>query len=235
MKVEFLLTSLVALMGCISTAEAAPQQYAFYASKVDEFDGNGYAVNPADYLFSTSATVFGSFTYTTNVPPLFTDVPATGDLAGYGHISYYFGSLSDFVGNVGSYTFSAASGSTLVANSNAGDGVNDGVFNLFGTVGGNVQGSGFNGFSIGGFNLLSVNIYSVAGVDYLTSQALPAHLSTSSSINGIRLTFENDDHNQRTAVFVGPQLSSVPVPAAAWLFGSGLIGLLGVNARRRAK
>jgi hypothetical protein len=29
-------------------------------------------------------------------------------------------------------------------------------------------------------------------------------------------------------------VSAVPVPAAAWLFGSGLLGLVGVARRRRA-
>jgi len=43
-----------------------------------------------------------------------------------------------------------------------------------------------------------------------------------------------DTSNVPEGALVGvADLSAVPVPAAVWLFGSGLIGLLGV-ARRRA-
>lgn len=39
-----------------------------------------------------------------------------------------------------------------------------------------------------------------------------------------------------SAYFAGSmQVSQVPVPAAAWLFGSGLVGLLGLGSRRKRK
>jgi len=31
----------------------------------------------------------------------------------------------------------------------------------------------------------------------------------------------------------GPEVSAIPIPAAAWLFGSGLIGLVGISRRKR--
>ncbi len=40
--------------------------------------------------------------------------------------------------------------------------------------------------------------------------------------------------NQNGTFTVVPQASGVPLPAAAWLLGSGLLGLLGVGRRRRA-
>ena len=33
---------------------------------------------------------------------------------------------------------------------------------------------------------------------------------------------------------IRPEVSAVPVPAAAWLFGSGLIGLVGLARRKQA-
>jgi len=40
------------------------------------------------------------------------------------------------------------------------------------------------------------------------------------------------DLNMDFATIITPSVSSVPVPAAAWLFGSGLLGLIGVARRR---
>lgn len=56
--------------------------------------------------------------------------------------------------------------------------------------------------------------------------------STSASIGGF---FSAVSFAEQFPVFTGTSvnISAVPVPAAAWLFGSGLIGMIGV-ARRRA-
>ncbi len=37
-----------------------------------------------------------------------------------------------------------------------------------------------------------------------------------------------------TTVDVGLEVSSVPIPAAVWLFGSGIVGLIGASKRKRA-
>jgi len=34
------------------------------------------------------------------------------------------------------------------------------------------------------------------------------------------------------SIYIDPQVSAVPVPAAAWLFGSGLLGLVGFSRRK---
>ncbi len=59
---------------------------------------------------------------------------------------------------------------------------------------------------IGTFNTLN---FSASGTGFL--------------VDGILLQIGVDENN----------ISSVPVPAAAWLFGSGLIGLIGVSRRKR--
>ena len=48
---------------------------------------------------------------------------------------------------------------------------------------------------------------------------------------GTSLDANNPDCNYLTSVWVG---SPVPVPAAVWLFGSGLIGLVGLARRKKA-
>jgi hypothetical protein len=46
----------------------------------------------------------------------------------------------------------------------------------------------------------------------------------------------NGPFDGHTAAFQGtltPQVSQVPIPAAAWLFGSGLLGLVGIARRKK--
>ena len=68
-----------------------------------------------------------------------------------------------------------------------------------------------------------------AGNDYtLTVQR---YFIGSSTVQGINYTIID---MQQTANFDWQIVSAVPVPAAAWLFGSGLIGLIGVARRKKA-
>ena len=68
---------------------------------------------------------------------------------------------------------------------------------------------------------------------------VPLNAPTNSSItSGNYLSFvssaSNSGANVITTWTITPEVSEVPVPAAAWLFGSALLGLTGVSRRRKA-
>ena len=50
---------------------------------------------------------------------------------------------------------------------------------------------------------------------------------------GLQGAYQKTNNYYAWAVLSGDVISAVPVPAAVWLFGSGLLGLLGI-ARRKA-
>ena len=55
------------------------------------------------------------------------------------------------------------------------------------------------------------------------------------TIAGSGTTFDGNEANWRVEGVMHTGAAPIPVPAAVWLFGSGLVGLVGVARRRRAK
>jgi hypothetical protein len=45
---------------------------------------------------------------------------------------------------------------------------------------------------------------------------------------------ENDHHDFSKRCFDHDKVAPVPVPAAVWLFGSGLLGLIGISGRKKS-
>jgi len=45
---------------------------------------------------------------------------------------------------------------------------------------------------------------------------------------------DNNVRNYNVVSYLVREVSAVPVPAAVWLFGSGLIGLVGVVRRKKS-
>ncbi len=124
----------------------------------------------------------------------------------------------------------------------------------FSGVSGNVVGLGFWGLDLTTFDneaiVLDVNYSDSSSQSYnvtLNGDAMftPEYFGlysndTSQSITSISLYGTDDTGAQRAwliddlTVITAGSVPSVPVPAAAWLFGSGLVGLVGV-ARRKSK
>ena len=100
---------------------------------------------------------------------------------------------------------------------------------LFNYGAGTVFGSGITSSSPSPFNNVQANNY-WSGTE---SASNPANAWDFSFINGF-----HDMHNEGVSLFSwavhSGNVSAVPVPAAVWLFGSGLLGLIGVARRKKA-
>lgn len=212
-----------------ATANATPIQYAFYANLI--LEQNAYNL-PA--LLAPGTAISGHFSFEPDAAAVLTNAADPGALSDYGLYSIYFGAIQQLSGHVGSHAFSATSGSTLVANSDIGGSTaHDGVFNIAGNLNGDEVGTGFTGFSIDGFTLKSFNLFSVGGQHYLSSQALPGELTQGDINTGINLIFQDAQQRERTLMFWTAEITPVPVPAAAWLFGTAIAGLAAAGRKAR--
>ena len=61
----------------------------------------------------------------------------------------------------------------------------------------------------------------------------PVHYWTTSYTDGVQLRYTSDYNYYGWAVRAG-DVGAVPIPAALWLFGSGLLGLVGIARRKKA-
>ncbi|MEN8205169.1 MAG: VPLPA-CTERM sorting domain-containing protein [Pseudomonadota bacterium] len=145
------------------------------------------------------------FTTGTNI----SEGPVVWEFNGGGSLTIT-GTVKDGVTQIASGTLVSGSFSDAVV---TGDGNDASVLILsgFGTDSKNADLLNFFGLSEQGFTFASTNI-SIGNVNYLGN-------------GGFNGTLTNADFDNITTV--------VPVPAAVWLFGSGLLGLVGV-ARRKA-
>lgn len=120
---------------------------------------------------------------------------------------------------------------TVNVNNDAGDLVNTAANNsgLSDNANGDLGYAGTVDWGNSMSGLVAFNTFADVGTD-----ALFYHAGSTTGRNGIQtaLASWNLSINGNTAT-LGYNVSAVPVPAAVWLFGSGLLGLVGV-ARRRA-
>ena len=85
--------------------------------------------------------------------------------------------------------------------------------------------------------LFSIDFIDLDGTMFSSDSAIPEFAPDINQIDFAILQisqYENDILQFEAYGIVANNISAIPVPAAAWLFGSGLIGLIGV-ARRKAR
>ncbi len=106
---------------------------------------------------------------------------------------------------------------------------------LFPLLLGSVQHSAFLPTSLVNFSgstSVNVNVGDVLIME--TMLFVENHLGYSDNLGESWTDFQNTLTSALTTTTPGATLNAVPVPAAAWLFGSGLIGLIGVARRKKA-
>ncbi len=177
------------------------------------FSGNISTFNPGP--FAGGENFFGSFEMDESV------------VASGSSIKIFTGAMDNFTLNVGSFVFTGENGNIRQFSSAGGtsDFFSVSIDNIVGTLTGNVGSSILTGFKV---DWRGANLFDP------TSQL--ANNLTIADFSYTRTTIEFDNTvfntaiNNASDITFGP--SAVPVPAAAWLFGSGLLGLVGIARRR---
>jgi hypothetical protein len=222
-----------------STTQAALVRYTFTGSQVNEQYQNYSMVPPHKRVFVNGTPVSITFFYDSSAPATATNfAPNTvGTGSNFGYMSKYDAAVQQFSGTIAGHQFSAAAGRGLVSDATPSQsGMRDGVFFGAGTPDLNfpaIAGSNFQGFQTGQFTLVGLNLWRVGQNSYLSNQSLPNSLTGPGANSGLYLTFVNASQQQIWAQFGGSfTVTPVPVPAAAWLFGSALAGLAGARLRK---
>ena len=195
------------------------------------FDG---AVAEADKLFAGGAAVDITFSYDAGAAadPAQTNIPGSvsNNLEAFGNTTRHIDAGLNVNGTVGGNVFSSTTADVFIADSDPmlTPGLLDGTFVTAGNfTNGNIGGSGFLGFMIDGYELISMNIITLSLPHVLDSQNLPGELLTDSFIGVIllNLVFENQQDPNILRLVTGSGQLSVPEPLTLSLMGIGFAGL----------
>jgi len=188
---------------------AAPISFNFGGS-VDSVHGGVFtAGGTGTNGFSSSLPMNGSFTFNSSTP----------DSNGGALIGRYNGTIQNLTVTVGNYTATYNPGSSFIRVVN-----NPGVGSTYHVEVTNLSGPSVNGRAPSSFEITLENPTGTAFTnDHLPTT--PPSLSSFAS-SSWRLIFGGTGHRVQ-----GGLTSLVPLPAAVWLFGAGLIALVGLGSR----
>lgn len=201
---------LCALLMAPDRGQAASISFNFSGSVGDVFGGvftpHGFGADG----FTTALPVSGGASINT----LATDSNAASNVGRYN-------AIQDFSVSVGTYFATYAPGNSFVRVTNSAPGAGSDIYEL--RVNG-LFGSAVNGFTPSSFLL---ELTDPSGTAF-SSDALPAGAPSLSSFarSEFRLLFGSASTRVQGAL-----TSLVPLPAAVWLFGAGLIALVGLGSR----
>ena len=173
-----------------------------------------------------SAFTVGSYsglTFTATPGGLFT---TTGPVAGNGTIDDLGNMDLDFTGRVGSAQyFPQYANSPWNVDNNTKTGGTTGAYEGFTTgIDSNLDPSG-NGATVNTLIGSALSLCPVCG-------AFTGQLVSVGNVGSAWVAFDGTPYTEVYNIAVTP--SAIPVPAAVWLFGSGLLGLVGVARRRKS-
>lgn len=212
MKGLFLKTS-TAIVFAMFSLQAGAASISYY---LDQSNALPDGVNYAQVTISDSMTVAGDIDFTVEV--ISAAFPVQGDNFGMQAFSFnYDTSLTVEPANI---TGIDPASWTISEDKNAGGGFGKFEFELSGTGSTRTE---ILTFSITGIDGDTINDYAIGStLNPSSGEFFAAHIAG----------FFDAGTGESSAKFAGS--SPVPVPAAVWLFGSGLLGLVGVARRRRA-
>lgn len=191
--------------------QAASISFNFSGSVGDVFGGvftpQGFGADG----FTTALPLSGGASFNT----LATDVNAASNVGRYNN------TIQDFSVSVGTYFASFAPGNSFIRVTNSAPGAGNDIYEL--RVNG-LFGSAVNGFTPSSFLL---ELTDPSGTAF-SSDALPTSAPSLSSFarSEFRLLFGSASTRVQGAL-----TSLVPLPAAVWLFGAGLVALVGLGSR----
>jgi hypothetical protein len=187
----------------LTHAEILKYQFSGYIDRVGSEIGDGFTVNE---------TLSGSF-----------EIDTESLFQGIANTRYDATNLMVTIG--GDYIITGSGGSMNFSEVPWGESIQVGFSNYGGSN--EVAGDLVNGATLGRFELS----FDWTTTDPLYTQALPLEIDTLSSTDKSNLLYNTDPGLDGAVSLKITSMSAVPVPAAAWLFGSALIGLVGLRRK----
>jgi hypothetical protein len=225
-----------------STAQAAPISYRF-----DDWlhlhetqwlaDGTSVSLSPEHFFvtFGFSSPVSVAFTYDSTAP--LTPIAVQANAPGVIYLENFSatGALTNFVGTVAGHQFAMTPSTTtnmsfIQTELYPGTTVDTRLAGLGEVVSAGPAFSGTLDGKVYTLTQMSLSFFSGSDVHVLPPDLMSIPLGTTPFL---QLSLTADDGSSVVSSFYLGQISQVPVPATAWLLGSGLVGLAGLGRARK--